>query len=211
MEIPFATVERIANYLRCLRHLQEMGVKRVSSKELADFTKATPEQVRKDLSYFGRFGKTGTGYSVPLLARKLDGILRKRRVWKVCIIGAGSLGTALANYRVFSEIGYEVVALFDEDPGKVGKTAAGKKIYSIDEFKSRVESMGIDIAILTVPERSLEQVEKLIASSKIRGVMNFVPHTINIKTRRKVAILDIDLAKKMYILSYLIKNKKEEV
>lgn len=211
MDIPFATIERIANYLRCLRHLQDNGVKRVSSKELSVYTKTTPEQVRKDLSYFGRFGKTGAGYDVALLIKKLDKILKQKTIWNVCVIGIGSLGRALSNYKGFEEIGYNIVALFDNDPKKIGERIRGRPVYSIERFQEIVNEKEIEIAILAVPQSSLNEIETLISKSKIKGVLNFVPHTVNLKTRRRIAMLDIDLAQKMYILSYLIKNKREEV
>lgn len=210
MEIPFATIERISTYLRCLKRLKEKGIKKVSSKELSGFTKTTPEQIRKDLSYFGRFGKTGAGYDVSHLTKKLERILKHKKIWNVCIIGAGSLGSALAKYNAFKTEGYDIVALFDKDPQKIGNNIGGKEIYSIESFPEIAEKIGIEIAILTVPQEAIEEIEPIISKSKIRGIINFVPQLLNIKTRRKITTLDVDLAQKMYILSYLIKNKKEE-
>lgn len=210
MNIPFATIERTAKYLRCLRHLKDAGVKKVSSKELAEHTKTTPEQVRKDLSYFGRFGKTGTGYDISVLIKRLDKLLKVKKAWNLCIIGAGSLGSALAKYEGFKEIGYNIVAIFENDPSKIGKKIGNIEIFDIKDFLKITEELDIEIAILTIPQSSFQEVGATLSTSKIKGILNFIPQTIKLKTKRKIAILDIDLAQKMYILSYLIKNKKEE-
>jgi redox-sensing transcriptional repressor len=207
MKIPYATIERIATYLRCVKHLEELGVKVISSSELAQNTKATPEQVRKDLSYFGKFGKTGSGYDVKKLAKKLERILRKRKEWQVCILGAGALGSSLARYPGFGESGYKIAALFDHNPSKIGRKVGTIEIYDIKNFHEIVEKMKIEIAILAVPYDSFKNIEELLTKSKIKGIINFIPYTLRLKTRKKIPIVNVDLAQKLYILSYLI-NKK---
>jgi redox-sensing transcriptional repressor len=209
MKIPYATLERIATYLRCVKNLQALGVKTISSSDLAKNTRATPEQVRKDLSHFGKFGKTGEGYNLDKLVKKLERILRTKKEWRVCIIGAGSLGSALARYPGFKESGYNIVALFDNDPPKIGKSRGSAKIFDIKNFKEIIETMKIELAILTVPQSAYEDVKELLENSKIKGIINFIPHTLRLKTRRKIPIINVDLAQKLYILSYIIKNKWE--
>ncbi len=206
--IPFATIERVAKYLRCLKRLDEKKVKVISSKELAEHTKTTPEQVRKDFSYFGRFGKTGTGYDVKKLARKLESILKTQKKWNVAIIGAGALGSALARYPGFKESGYDIKVLFDNDPEKIGKKISGVEVVDIKKFGDTVKKKNIQIAIAAVPKESVNELEEAIAKSSIRGVINFVPVTLNFKTRRKIFIIDVDLAQKLYIMTYLIKRGK---
>jgi redox-sensing transcriptional repressor len=161
------------------------------------------------LSYFRKFGKTGSEYDVNNLIKKLERILRTKKEWKVCIIGAGSLGSALARYPGFKESGYNIVALFDNDPFKIGKSRSSAKILDIKNFKEIIENMKIELAILTVPQSAYEDVKELLENSKIKGIINFIPHTLRLQTRRKIPIVNIDLAQKLYILSYLIKNKWE--
>ncbi len=211
MEIPFATIERLATYLRCLRHLKDEKIKIISSADLATNTKTSPEQVRKDLSYFGRFGKVGTGYYVGKLAKKIEKILKKRKKWNVCIVGAGSLGSALARYGGFKDSGYNVVALFDNNPEKIGTKIGDAEIYDVKLLPEIVNEKKIDILALTVPKHALPGLKELLESSKVKGILNFVPLSLHLKTRRKAAVLDVDLAQKMYILSYLISNKEEQV
>ncbi len=204
--IPIASVERVAKYIRCLKHLQNKGEEIVSSKKLAEHTQVTPEQVRKDLSYFGKFGKTGTGYNIKKVVKRLSNILKGRKNWNVCIIGAGALGTALSRYQGFKSAGYNIVALFDKDPEKIGKKIGSAEVYDIKKFNDITKKKDIKLAIIAVPAESIEEVEEYIARSQIKGVLNFVPVTLNFNTKRKIAIIEVDLAQKLYILSYLTKK-----
>jgi len=209
MDIPYATIERLALYARCLRHLKENGVKNVSSYIISAEVKTTPEQVRKDLSYFGKFGKTGEGYNVDKLLKKIEKILKPKRKVNIAIIGVGALGTALARFKGFKEVGYEVKALFDIDPKKIGKQIDGVAVSHIDKFREIVDKEKIEIVILSVPKEVIKDIEDIIVKSKVKGVLNFVPITLQLKTRRKIFVLDVDLTQKLYIISYLIKNKWE--
>lgn len=209
MDIPYATIERLALYARCLRHLKENGVKNVSSYIISAEVKTTPEQVRKDLSYFGKFGKTGEGYNVDKLLKKIEKILKPKRKVNIAIIGVGALGTALARFKGFKEVGYEVKALFDIDPKKIGKHIDGVAVSHIDKFREIVDKEKIEIVILSVPKEVIKDIEDIIVKSKVKGVLNFVPITLQLKTRRKIFVLDVDLTQKLYIISYLIKNKWE--
>ncbi len=209
MDIPYATIERLALYARCLRHLKENGVKNVSSYIISAEVRTTPEQVRKDLSYFGKFGKTGEGYNVDKLLKKIEKILKPRRKVNIAIIGVGALGTALARFKGFKEVGYEVKALFDIDPKKIGKQIDGVAVSHIDKFREIVDKEKIEIVILSVPKEVIKDIEDIIVKSKVKGVLNFVPITLQLKTRRKIFVLDVDLTQKLYIISYLIKNKWE--
>jgi len=205
MDIPYATIERLALYARCLRHLKENGVKNVSSYIISAEVKTTPEQVRKDLSYFGKFGKTGEGYNVDKLLKKIEKILKPKRKVNIAIIGVGALGTALARFKGFKEVGYEVKALFDIDPKKIGKQIDGVAVSHIDKFREIVDKEKIEIVILSVPKEVIKDIEDIIVKSKVKGVLNFVPITLQLKTRRKIFVLDVDLTQKLYIISYLIK------
>jgi redox-sensing transcriptional repressor len=121
-----------------------------------------------------------------------------------------SLGEALARYPGFKESGYYISALFDNNSSKIGKMIESVKIFNIKNFKEIIENTKIELAILTVPQSACEDVKELLENSKIKGIINFIPHTLRLKTRRKIPIVNIDLAQKLYILSYLIKNKWEE-
>src|SRR5215210_661882 len=115
-----STVRRLSAYLRFLEDFETRGLSTISSEELANRGGTTSAQVRKDLSFFGSFGKRGLGYSVPELAGRLREILGLSREWRVIIIGAGKIGAALAQYRGFRQRGFRVIAVYDRDPKKVG-------------------------------------------------------------------------------------------
>ncbi|MEA3314126.1 MAG: redox-sensing transcriptional repressor Rex [Caldisericota bacterium] len=208
MDIPFATIEKITKYLRCLKRIRNKKIKFVSSQTLAEHTNVTAEQVRKDLAYFGKFGRTGTGYNIEKLAKKLEKILNPKLNWNVCIIGAGALGHALTNYPDFKKAGFNIIALFDGDPKKIGNKIGTAKIYDVKKFSAIIEKKEIEIAIIATPENAKEEIEQIIAKSKIKGIINFTPLTLDIKSKRKIPIIDVDLSQKMYILSYLITKGK---
>jgi len=208
VDIPFATVERIAKYLRCLKRIKNKKIKFVSSQTLAEHTKVTAEQIRKDLAYFGKFGRTGAGYNIEKLAKKLEKILNPKSYWNVCIIGAGALGHALTNYPGFKKAGFNIIALFDSDPKKIGNKIDLIEIYDVKKFSEITKKKKIEIAIIATPENAKEEIEQIVGESKIKGILNFTPATLNIKSRRKISIIDVDLSQKMYVLSFLITKEK---
>ncbi|MEX1104233.1 MAG: redox-sensing transcriptional repressor Rex, partial [Dehalococcoidia bacterium] len=120
LEIPEVVVNRLPTYARALAELADDGESVVSSQALGERLDVTPAQIRKDLSYFGRFGKQGRGYNVHSLLSKLQEILGLDRQWRVCVVGIGRLGQAIAEYGGFEPQGFQIVAAFDSDPGKVG-------------------------------------------------------------------------------------------
>jgi redox-sensing transcriptional repressor len=116
-----STVRRLSLYLSFLEERERERVSTISSDELAHLGGTTSAQVRKDLSLFGSFGKRGLGYSVAELSHKLREILGLEKQWRVCIIGAGKIGAALARYSGFAERGFNIAAVYDSDPSKIGK------------------------------------------------------------------------------------------
>src|SRR5215469_7814785 len=136
--IPEMTVRRLSIYTRCLLQLAEDGVKTVSSQELADRFNLNSAQLRKDLAYFGEFGVRGIGYYVSGLKAELQRILGLDREWPVALIGFGNLGSALFHYRGFARQGFRIAAIFDEDPGKIGRSVDGVPVFSITDLAREV-------------------------------------------------------------------------
>ena len=120
-KIPEKTIRRLSLYYRYLYFLSQQGIASISSRNLANLLDAKPSQIRKDLSYFGGFGKTGTGYNVSELKKQIARILGLEQGRKVAIVGMGNLGMALAAYRGFEVLGFNVVAIFDDSSRKIGK------------------------------------------------------------------------------------------
>ncbi len=179
-KVPEPTVRRLSMYLRYLRSLEAQGKDVVSSEQLARKCQVNSAQVRKDLSYFGEFGFRGVGYYVKDLKEKLERILGLDKIWNLCIVGMGNLGSSIYLYRGFLEENYRIVAAFDRDPSKpisrlserLGKPV---EVLSMDLLSQVVEERDISIAILTVPPEEAQKATNQIVSSGIKGMLNFTP------------------------------------
>ncbi len=187
-QITDPTVGRLVVYRRLLMRLVDEGVQIVSSKEIGEILRIKSSQVRKDLSYLGEFGKRGVGYEVQRLLEDLAGILAPFELRRIGLVGIGRLGEALLNHRSFLSENYEVAAVFDTDPAKIGRTYAGKTCYHIDELPAVAEEKNISVLILTVPQSSAQSVLDLaVETGRIDGVLNFsaavltAPPTVEIK------------------------------
>lgn len=200
---PLVTIRRLSGYLRHINLLLESGKKVVSSKELADLLDLNPAQVRKDLAYFGEFGKRGVGYSIIKLKENITNILGLNNVRKVAIVGAGGrLGRALALYDGFEKYNFKIVALFDKEPHVIGETLGNNVIQHIYEFIKTVEEKGIEMVILCVPASAVEEVFEYIKFSSIRGVLNFAPKKL--LSTDEIVVQNVDLATELETLSYLM-------
>ena len=200
-----STVRRLSLYLRFLEDFAERGLTTISSDELAARGGTTSAQVRKDLSFFGSFGKRGLGYAVPELAARLRDILGLGREWKVIIIGAGKIGSALAQYRGFTQRGFHVVGVYDSDPGKVGKRIDGFTIRDLAGLERDVAREEVDIAVLTVPAEAAQQVVSRVVKSGIGAVMNFAPVQLHVPDH--IALKNVNMAMELEGLSFALANR----
>ncbi len=152
-----STVRRLSAYLRFLEDFETRGLTTISSEELANRGGTTSAQVRKDLSFFGSFGKRGLGYSVPELAGRLREILGLGREWRVVIVGAGKIGAALAQYRGFRQRGFTILAAYDNNPDKIGRTLEGIAVRDIAHLERDIQRDQPDIVVLTVPGEEAQE------------------------------------------------------
>lgn len=203
-KIPDATIKRLSLYYRILQPLAVQGTPQISSKNLASLLSINPAQVRKDLAYFGSFGKPGAGYNVSRLANKIAEILGISKERKVIIVGAGNLGTALAAYRGFKVFGFNICTLFDIDPNKVGKKIKGIPCLHINELGRLVQEEGIEMAVIAVPQESAQRVAEIVVKSGIKAILNFAPVRLNVPNNVKVN--NVDLALELKSLSYFLKK-----
>src|SRR5215208_2482175 len=150
-KIPDIIIGRLPVYLRALQQLSEKGILTTSSQELGEMIGISAAQIRKDISQFGEFGKQGTGYSVPFLIERLRDILKVHRVWEVVIVGMGDMGHALARYNGFTNRGFHINMVFDNDPKKVGQKVGDYQILDMAVMVERVKQNKIKVAMLTVP------------------------------------------------------------
>jgi len=203
--IPASTIRRLSHYLRSLEDLGREGGETVSSEELASRGQTTAAQVRKDLSHFGSFGKRGLGYRVDELRERLRQILGVDRVWKVALIGAGRIGSALFEYPAFESRGYECVAIVDSDPRKVGARWGGLTIQSPDDLESLIESLGVELVILAVPAQAAQEIASRVVRAGVKGLLNFAP--IRLKVPASVPVEDVNLVMQLEALSFAITQR----
>lgn len=203
-----ATVSRMATYLRCLTHLEQQHDTTISSRALAGLIGVTPEQVRQDFSMFGRFGKRGAGYDVVKLKAEIETIFgRGVDQWKCCIVGVGSLGTALISSHMVQKWGFKYAAAFDTDPHKIGTRIHRIPVYSLDELKTVVRREHIAIGVITVPASNARSIANLLCEAGIRGILNFAPQVITVSD--KIPVLSVDLSQEFLKLAFYIQTAEK--
>src|SRR3954466_1810487 len=170
-----STVRRLSAYLRFLEDFENRVLSTISSDELARRGGTTSAQVRKDLSFFGSFGKRGLGYSVPELMKELREILGLGREWRVVIIGAGKIGAALAQYRGFRQRGFTILRAYDSNPAKIGTTVEGMQVADITQMEKDFAREMPDIVVLTVPADAAQSVLDRVVRTGVKAVLNFAP------------------------------------
>ena len=175
LEVPEVVALRLPLYVRVLTQLSAEGSDVVSSQQLGGRLQMTPAQIRKDLSYFGRFGKQGRGYNIRSLLEELRQILGLEREWRTCLVGVGRLGKAIINYPGFAPEGFAIVAAFDRDPERVGGAIGGLKVQPMSDLSRTVESRKIDIGIVAVPAGEAQSVIDTLIEHGVRGILNYAP------------------------------------
>lgn len=202
------TTNRLSVYLRCLNTLAAAGIKTVSSRSLAEQFNLNSAQIRKDLGYFGEFGLRGVGYFVEELRQHITKILGLDTRHRVGIVGAGNLGTALANYGGFTQSNFEVAALFDNDREKIGRRVgrAGVTVYDVRRMERVVREHGIDVAVIAVPAQAAQKVLNQLTAAGIKAVLNFAPATLH--ARHGVKVKTVDLTISLESLSYFLASPR---
>ena len=199
-----STVRRLSAYLRFLEDFEAQGHQTISSGELAAQGGTTSAQVRKDLSFFGSFGKRGLGYSVNALATSLRKILGLGREWRVIIVGAGKIGAALAQYRGFRERGFTVVGVYDVDAARLGRTLDGNVVRDQSELEHDIARLKPEMALLAVPAEAAQPLVDRLAKAGIRAILNFAPTPL--VAPDQVTVRSVNMALELEILSYAIVN-----
>lgn len=200
-KIPDETIKRMPMYLRAFSILETACQDYISSSQLADRLHLNPPQIRKDLSYFGEFGTRGVGYPVAETAEQIRSILKLNVPQKTVLIGAGRLGAALSEYPGFKMFGLEIAAIFDNDPGKIGKEI-GKNIIEDIEKISTIRERDIHLAILAVPVNAAQSVVDMLVGCHIKGILNLCPCYVVVP--KSIKVVSIDLAMALGTLPYYI-------
>jgi redox-sensing transcriptional repressor len=199
-----STVRRLSMYLRYLEDLDTQGQETASSDELAHLCGTTPAQVRKDLSFFGSFGKRGLGYPVHELTAHLREILGLEREWKVVIIGAGKIGAALANYRGFRQRGFRIAGVYDNDPKKIGQPWGEAIVHDMADLVQDIRREEAPIAVLAIPSEDAQDVVDRLVGAGIRAILNFAPAQITVPPH--VSLKSVNMAMELEGLSFALTN-----
>ena len=206
-KVSIAVIKRLPRYYRFLKDLLNADILRISSNELSEKMDITASQVRQDLNCFGGFGQQGYGYNVEQLYNEIGNILGSNKGYKAIIIGAGNMGQALANYSNFPKRGYNIIAVFDSNPNVVGKKIRDMTVLHVDGMENYVKENKVDIAILTVPSESTQQVAEKAANAGIRALWNF--SAIDLKLSQDVVVENVHLSDSLMILGYRLKDFAE--
>jgi redox-sensing transcriptional repressor len=206
LKISEYTVRRLSVYYRILEETERHGTEVVSSAALARLAGTNSAQIRKDLSYFGNFGKRGRGYRVTVLKQEIRSILGLTRKWKVVLAGAGNLGHALSANKDFGLHGFDVVAIFDVDPEKIGRTWDGVPIHHIEECAEVVQRTGAELAIVVTPGPAAQSAVDKLAAAGIRGFLNFAPGKIEVSDA--ISLRHVDITIELEGLTYALHSPR---
>jgi len=204
-KISDSTVRRLSLYLQYLEQSETQSRPTVSSEELARRSGATSAQVRKDLSFFGSFGKRGMGYEVPALVARLREILGLQRAYRVVLVGAGKIGGALVHYEGFRRRGFEVSAIYDRDPKKIGSRSNGLVVRDVKQLEADLKKEPTDIAIVVTPGDAAQEVADRLVRAGVMALLNFAP--VQLKVPRDVEVKTVNMAQELEALSYSLVNR----
>jgi redox-sensing transcriptional repressor len=201
-----STVRRLSLYLRFVEEALDRGLHTISSDALAELSGTTSAQVRKDLSFFGSFGKRGLGYPSDELAARIRDILGLGREWRVVIIGAGRIGSALAHYPGFGLHGFTVVGVYDNDPDKIGRNWDGQPIRDIANLARDATREKPDIAVLAIPAEKAQATADLVVRAGLRAILNFAPTPLRVPDT--VTVKNVNMALELEGLSYALAHRR---
>jgi redox-sensing transcriptional repressor len=195
-----SSVRRLSHYYRVLEEFHAEGRRMISSRRLAEREGITSAQVRKDLSYFGSFGRRGLGYNVEHLRDRIRAILGLERRWRVALVGAGHVGAALLAYRGFSAQGFDIVAVFDREPSRIGQTLGSLPIQDVARLPEAAAGGAFDIGVIATPIQAAQEVAGVLVAAGVRGILNFAPRKLFVPP--DVALRTVDMTMEFESLSF---------
>jgi redox-sensing transcriptional repressor len=202
-DVPEVVIQRLPLYVRVLSHFSSAGNDVISSEQLGNRLQVTPAQIRKDLSYFGRFGKQGRGYDVAMLEGQLRSILGLDRTWNAAVVGMGRLGRAVVSYPGFAPEGFKIVAAFDTSAAIVDQTISKLTVRSISRLTETVKSLDIKIGIVTVPIDHAQEVIDALVNAGIKSILNYAP--LSPQVPEGVTVRGIDPVLSLQSMTYYIR------
>ncbi len=207
LEIPDVVIDRLPVYARALETLLDEGREVVNSQELGERLGVTPAQIRKDLSYFGRFGKQGRGYRVEKLLQELRQILGLTREWPMVLVGIGRLGRAVLGYGGFGPQGFRIIDAFDSDPSIVGTKVGGLDVKSVEQLPQALHGSKVEIAIVAVPAANAQSVIDILVANGVKAILNYAPVAVHAPSH--VRIKEIDPVLALQSMTFYVKELQE--
>ena len=203
-EVPDVVVSRLPQYVRTLSQLLAEGVQIANSQQLGEKLQITPAQIRKDLSYFGRFGKQGRGYNVNHLLEELKQILGLTVTWNVAVVGVGRLGRAILNYPGFTPDGFQLVAALDDNPQVVGQDVGGLTVQPVSDLAEVINRYNVSIAIVAVPIAYTQAVVDRLVDCGVKAILNYAP--IMPQVPEGINVRSIDPLLSLQSMTYYLAN-----
>lgn len=188
--IPDIVVGRLPIYLRALQQMTSEGRQVTSSQELGERLGISAAQIRKDLSQFGEFGKQGTGYHIEYLLKQIQQILKVDRVWDMAVVGAGDIGSAVANYQGFINRGFQVKLLFDNNPDKIGVKIGNFTVLDSANLVEKINKAGIQVAMIAVPAEQAQDVADQLVKAGVKAILNYAPVNLTVPAGVNVQYID---------------------
>lgn len=205
LRVPEQTIERLPLYLRRTEELHSLGEESVTSHRFVEgLPGINSDNLRKDLSYFGNYGKKGRGYDISQLMEELRNILKIHVETPVALVGTGNLGTALLTHQDFKKWGFRITAAFDREPRIIGDQIGGILIQPIQELETTVRKEEIDVAMIAVPVDSAQEVANSLVSAGIKGILNFAPSLLEVP--REITVKQVDITSKLKELNYYLQD-----
>jgi len=189
-KIPDIVISRLPIYLYALQRMLAEGITTTSSLDLSQKVAISAAQIRKDLSSFGEFGKQGTGYDIAYLIQQLQGILHIDRTWDIALVGAGDLGSAIARYAGFTNRGFRVVMVFDNNPRKIQQRIGEFVVYDVADLEDKLRDANIRVAMLAVPASAAQETAEIMVRAGVRAILNYAPVTLTLPPGVYVEMID---------------------
>lgn len=202
LSIPDVVIRRLPIYVRTLHSLRDQDQSSVSSDQLARLIGVTAAQIRRDLSYFGKFGKQGKGYDIAYLSEIIEEILKLDRTWSMVLCGMGNLGRAIANYRGFRRSSFAITGLFDVDESAVGEVVNGMTVQPMRELAEIVQREKIRVGIIATPRKNAQDVADMLVEGGVEAILNYAP--VILRVPQDVTVREIDPVSALQSMTYYI-------
>ncbi|MBU2473414.1 MAG: redox-sensing transcriptional repressor Rex [Candidatus Omnitrophica bacterium] len=198
------SIRRLTLYLRNLRKIKKQGIEVISSDKITRLLNVTPSQFRKDLSYFGEFGKRGVGYNVVFLIEQIQKIVGSHIDWNIALVGLGKVGGALLGFEGFSKFNIRIKAVFDSDKKKIGKIKNGVVIETVGALRKSIKKNKIKVAIISTPPEVAQNIAEQLIDSGVKGILNFAP--VVLKVPDNIFVSNVDMGCELESLIFFVKQ-----